>query len=176
MEGLRHTLFAPSTTTFMMVCGVAHAMSAMIKPRYKCKDENGKPLLPHPYEPWKVPDDPKSKEATDKAYRAFKMFENVKEWTFLTMPVMWVFAIYGGDLPYITENMMDGVILISGTVYAAATHMYASGYLEAPDKRITGFKLRRKVAEFWLFGAASALLWGGLMRIGVVKKDGWMNV
>ena len=78
MEALRHSLFAPSTTTVMMVYGIVNAMSCMIRDRYKCKDDNGKPLLPHPYEPWNSPTDPKYKEATDKAYRGFCHWEQLE--------------------------------------------------------------------------------------------------
>jgi hypothetical protein len=176
MEALRYSLFAPSATTVMMVFGIANAMSAMIKTRYQCKDDNGKPLLPHPYEPWNVPSDPKYKDVTDKAYRAFKMFENVKEWTFMALPVMWVFAVYGGDLPYVSQSMIDGAILVSGVVYTVATQMYVSGYLESAEKRISGFKLRLKVGQFWLLGSVLSLVSAGLLRFQVIKKDGWMQV
>ena len=176
MEALRHSLFAPSTTTVMMVYGIINAMSCMIRDRYKCKDDNGKPLLPHPYEPWNSPTDPKYKEATDKAYRGFKTFENVKEWAFITMPVMWVFAIYGGALPYMTQQRMDGVILASGALYTVATHLYTSGYVESAEQRITGFKLRLKVCQFWLLGAVVSLLWSGCCHFGIIKQDGWMKL
>jgi len=160
----------------MMACGIANAMSTMLAVRYKCKDDNAKLLLPNPYEPWNAPTDPKYKEATDKAYRSFKMFENVKEWNFMSMPIMWVFAIFGGDLPYMTQGKMDGIILVSGVTYAVATHMFSSGYVQLPEKRLTGFYLRRRVCEFWLVGSLISLVWFSLGYVGIIKKDGWMQV
>lgn len=176
MDALRYSLFAPSTTTVMLVYGIVDALLTMTGERYKCKDDNGKPLLSIPYEPWNAPTDPKYKGSTDKAYRAFKMFENVKEWNFMALPPMWVFAVYGGSLPFLTDGMMDGVVLVSGAVYAVATRMFMSGYMDSPEKRLSGFKLRRKVFEFWLFGSAVSLAWSGLGRYGIVGKDGWMKV
>lgn len=169
MEALRYSLFAPSAVTIFMVFGCAHAMSEMVKPRYAAKDDNGKPLLVHPYEPWNAPtDNPKYKEMCDTAFRAFKMFENVKEWTFMALPPMWVFAIYGGDLPYVTDTIMDGMILSSGALYMVANYWYTKGYISAPENRLEGFKLRRKVTEFWLLGSVVSIVWGGLVRFGVV--------
>lgn len=168
MEALRHTLFAPSMTSFLMVFGCVQALMEMIKPRYAAKDDNGKPLLPHPYEPWNTPTDPKYKETVDKVYRAFKMFENVKEWTFMSLPIMWIFAIYGGALPYMTDTLMDGIILSTGALYAISNVMYIHGYVEAPEKRLPGFQLRKKVVMCWLLGSFVSLVWGGLTRFGLV--------
>ncbi len=169
MEALRHSLFAPSATTFVMVFGCVQAMMEMVKLRYAAKDDNGKPLLGHPYEPWNAPADPKYKDAVDKAYRSFKMFENVKEWTFLSLPIMWIFAIYGGALPYMTQNIIDGIILSSGALYAISNVMYVYGYVEAPEKRLQGFKLRRKVVNLWLLGSVLSIFWGGLVRFGLIQ-------
>jgi hypothetical protein len=170
MEALRYSLFAPTTATVFMVFGTFHAMKEMAKTRYAANDENGKTLLPHPYEPWNVrtTDNPKHTEACDKAYRAFKMFENVKEWTFMSLPLVWVFAIYGGDLPYATDAMMDGTILVSTGLYMLANAQYIEGYISAPEKRFKGFKLRRKVVEFWLLGCLVSIGYGGLVRYGLV--------
>ena len=102
MDGLQHSLLAPTCGTFILVLGCVDAMMQMVHVRYsaEAKDENGKSLLPHPYKPWEVPvskQDPTQPppEIYDKAYRAFKMYENVKEWTFLSLPLMWTFAVYG---------------------------------------------------------------------------------
>mmetsp|Transcript_100850 Transcript_100850/g.291637 ORF Transcript_100850/g.291637 Transcript_100850/m.291637 type:complete len:179 (-) Transcript_100850:90-626(-) len=178
MEGLRHSLFAPSTASVLMLFGIVDAMKSMVEARYAAKDDNGKHLLPHPYEPWNAPKDPKNKDVVDKAYRAFKMFENVKEWTFMCLPSMWIVAIYGGDLPYVSDNIMDAITLASGALYSIATKMYISGYLESPGKRMTGFNIRRRVAEFWLFGSAACMAWSGAIRFGLVKggANGWMSV
>ena len=169
MEALRHSLFAPSTTTFLLTVGCVQAMMEMVKIRYAAKDENGKPLVRHPYEPWNVPTDPKYKEALDKVYRSFKMFENIKEWTFMSLPLIWIFAIYGGALPYMTDFILDGIILGTGALYAFGNGLYINGYIEAPEKRLQGFTLRKRISIFWMWGSAISLLWAGLSRFGLVQ-------
>ena len=103
MEGLRQSLMAPSAGTIVMLFGCFHAMGEQGKLRYAAKDDDGKPLLKHPYEPW-VPIDPKYKNLTDAAYRGFKMFENVKEWTLMSGMFFW-----GG-------HSMDTRVVFSATV------------------------------------------------------------
>lgn len=169
MEALRHSLFAPSVTTIFMVFGCAHGILEMVKLRYACKDDNGKPLLPHPYEPWNAPTDPKYKDSVDAVYRAFKMVENIKEWTFLSLPIMWVFALYGGALPYMTDAIMEGIILASGAAYCVGNYWYVNGYIESAAKRLKGFQVRRRVFEFWLLGSLASVVWGGLIRYGIVN-------
>lgn len=167
MEGLRHSLLAPSGATVLMLFGTFDAMKKMIMVRYASVDDNGKPLFPHPYEPWQTVD-PKYKEQAGKAYRAFKMFENVKEWTLMSLPLMWVFSIYGGGVPHVTDSIMDGLIMTSSGLYMLGNHWYVEGYISAPKNRLTGFKVRRRVVEFWLFGSFLSVVWGGLSRFGIV--------
>ena len=95
MEGLRHSLLAPSVTSVLMIFGVAHAMKEYVTVKYAAKDDNGKPLLPHPYAPWKPlsSKDPKHVEAAEKALRGYRMFENVKEWTFLSLPSTFLYYV-----------------------------------------------------------------------------------
>ena len=100
--------------------------------------------------------------------RAFRMFENVKEWTFLMLPLVWVFAIYGSDLPYATESIMDGIILGSTGLYMLGNYWYIQGYISAPENRIKGFTLRRRVSEFWMLGSFVSIVWAGLVRFGVI--------
>lgn len=167
MEALRHSLAIPSLTTSFIILGCMHAMSEMVKVKYSAVDEHGKPLLPHPYQPWTATD-PKYKEKTDKAFRCFKMFENVKEWTFLALPNMWIFAIFGGGLPLVTDPIMDGIILASGIAYMVGNHWYITGYMEAPKNRLKGFQVRRRVVEFWLLGSVVSVLWGTVTKFGIV--------
>jgi hypothetical protein len=141
-----------------MLLGCFSAMMEMVKTRYAAKDDNGKPLLPHPYAPW-VPVETKYQAKADKAYRGFKMFENVKEWTLMSLPLMWLFWLYGGTLPYITEPLMDGAVVASSLAYVVGTHWYIFGYIESPEKRLKGFNLRRRACEFWLFGSLASFVW-----------------
>jgi hypothetical protein len=157
---------APSAGTIVMLFGCFHAMGEMIKIRYAAKDDAGKPLLPHPYTPW-TPVDPKYHKMTDKAFRSFKMFENVKEWTLLSVPLMWIFSLYGGTLPLVDDDMVDVAVVLSSAFYAYATSQYISGYIESPKNRLKGFQIRRRVCEFWLFGSVGSVFWAALQRFGL---------
>lgn len=158
MDALRHSLMAPAGGTVLMLVGCFHAMIEMIKIRYAAKDDNGKPLLPHPYSPW-MPVEPKYQDKADAVYRAFKMFENVKEWTLLSLPLMWVFWLYAGSLPFASDAMADGAVILSSLAYVVASHWYTVGYIESPEKRMKGYQLRSKVINFWLFGSLGSFLW-----------------
>ena len=123
MEGLRQALLAPACGTFLLLGGCIVAMKDMMECRYSLKDDNGKILLRHPYKPWE-PVDQKHEEMAERAFRAFKMNENVKEWTFMSVPLVWSIAIFGGDLPYVTPNMIDTFIISSCLSYALVNHRY----------------------------------------------------
>lgn len=165
MDSLRYSLMAPAGATVVMTLGCFHAMLEMIKTRYAAKDDNGKPLLPHPYTPWTPMVAAKNQEKADDAYRAFKMFENVKEWTLLSLPLMWTFWLYAGSLPFVSDAMADGAVAVSSLVYMVATYWYTVGYMESPEKRLNGFRVRRRVCEFWLFGCSVSFLWALGSRI-----------
>jgi hypothetical protein len=149
---------APAGGTIFMLFGCFNAMSEMVKTRYAVKDEKGKSLLPHPYSPW-IPVEAKYQDKADAAYRAFKMFENVKEWTLMSLPLMWLFWLYGDSLPFVNESLIDGAVTLSSVAYMVGTNWYTFGYIEGPEKRMKGFRLRRRVCEFWLFGSAGSFLW-----------------
>lgn len=153
-----------------MLYGCFHAMMEMISVRYQVKDDDGKLIFAHPYEPWK-PVDPKYKKDADKAYRAFKMFENVKEWTFMSVPFLWIFALYGGCLPYVDEDIVDVAVIVSSTIYAFGTNRFISGYIESPEKRLSGFKIRRRACEFWLFASVGSILFAAVQRFGLWNVD-----
>lgn len=170
MEGLRKTLFAPSASSFFLVMGVMSAVKENVTQRYKAKDETtGKPILSHPYSPW-VPTDPKYKEETDKAWRAFKMAENVKEWAFASLPLVWIVGIFGGSLPFATDRAVTGFLLSSSAIYAYGNHKYMQGYVESPDNRIDGFKLRMKVFQAWLLASGVSLLGYALKETRMLKS------
>jgi hypothetical protein len=168
MEGLRYTLFAPSASSFILVLGVMTAVKENISHRYAAKDEDGNPVLKHPYSPWEATD-PKYKELTDKAWRAFKMAENVKEWTFASLPLVWIVGIFGGSLPYVSDDAVTAFLLGTSLTFAYANHKFIKGYVEAPENRIAGFKLRMKVFQVWLLGSGVSLLGYFLQATGTLK-------
>mmetsp|Transcript_7112 Transcript_7112/g.11808 ORF Transcript_7112/g.11808 Transcript_7112/m.11808 type:complete len:171 (-) Transcript_7112:537-1049(-) len=170
MEALRYSILAPSAATFFMIFGCIDAMKKQIEVRYACLDDNGKKLFDHPYSPWEKVD-PKYQKQADDAHRAFKTYENVKEWTFLTLPLMWMFALFGGTIPYVTDITVEVTVLVSSVVYMAANHMYTVGYMESAEKRLTGFLLRTNVAKFWMVASAVSLLTAALERFCVIGGE-----
>ena len=149
MEALRFRLAVPSSATVLMTWGCFHAMKVMIKPRYETKDDDGKSLLPHPYAPWTaVPE--KNKKQADEAYRAYKMYENVKEWTFLSLPLMWTTAVFAGCLPFMNQGRVDALIAGTSLIWMYGNSKYVTGYVKSPDDRIFGFRIRTRTTIVWL--------------------------
>jgi len=166
MEALRHSLFAPAGSTFLLVIGAATAIQEMVTVRYSAKDDEGKWLYTHPYRPW-IEIDPKYKEQGDKAFRAFKMCENVKEWTLFSMPLVWIVGLFGSSLPYIEDSYVNYFLGLTSVVYTYANYRFIHGYMESPQKRLDGFYLRMKVWQVWMFGSAVSLLGYGIKAAGI---------
>ena len=97
------------------------------------------------------------------------MFENVKEWTFMSLPLMWVYATYAGSLPKVTDTMVDATVVGSALVYVVANRMFVKGYIESADKRLRGFRFRSRVVMFWLFGSAISVTCSALQKYGALK-------
>lgn len=168
MEGLRHSLLAPAGGTVLILFSTVDALKRWVMTRYAAKDDDGKPLFPLPFAPW-VPVDPKYEETAAKVLRAYRMFENVKEWTCLSLPLFWTFAIYGGSIPYVTDGMMDVATIGSALVFMIGNGMYASGYIESLNARVSAFAIRRRTFEFWLFGSVVSVVCGALKKYGVLE-------
>lgn len=162
MDELRQSLFAPAMSSFFLVAGVAIAIKEQVKTRYAAKDDNGKPLYEHPYQPW-IEIDPKYKEQGEKAWRAFKMSENVKEWAAFSMPLVWIIAMFGSSLPYVEDSYVSYFLAATSFLYAYGNQQFIFGYLHSPQKRIKGFKLRMKIFKLWLLGSGISLLGYGLI-------------
>ena len=84
--------------------------------------------------------------------RAFRVQMNTLEWMPIALPAMWLCAIYIGDI----WGAGGGIAWIVGRV------LYIRGYLEAADKRGTGFAVQALAASaMWaaaLVAVISALL------------------
>lgn len=169
MEGLRHSLLAPAGGTVLVLYSTVDALMRMIKVRYSAKDDAGKPLFSLPYAPWDKPD-AKYDDQSAKVLRAFRMFENVKEWTLMGLPMMWIFSLYGGGLPYVTDNIMDVATIGSSLAFGIANTMYATGYIESTQGRLKAFAIRKTVIQFWLYGAVIGVGCGALNKFGIWKK------
>lgn len=71
MEDLQKALLPAAVGVVGMTFSTVGAMMAMIKTRYAMKDDNDKPLFPHPYKPWDKVDEKHSADAQT-AYRCFR--------------------------------------------------------------------------------------------------------
>lgn len=167
MEGLRNSLMIPAAGTIFMVYGCVDALMRMVKIRYSVKDENGKMLLPHPYKPWVVPAG--KEEEAEGAYRSFKMYENVKEWTMFSMPLMWIFSVYGGAIPYTNRKpwILESVVGFSTAAWVLGNKWYIDGYIKSSEDRLVGFQTRTRVFRFWFYGSLVSLVCSGLERFDV---------
>ena len=80
--------------------------------------------------------------------RAFRVQMNTLEWMPIVLPSMWLFAFYVGD----AWAAAGGVVWIFGRF------LYIQGYLQAANKRGTGFGIQ---------AVAAGVLWSGAL-IGVI--------
>jgi glutathione S-transferase len=81
--------------------------------------------------------------------RAVRVQANTLEWMPIFLPALWLAALY----------VSDAGAAVLGIVWIIGRALYARGYLEAAEKRGTGYNIQ--------FGAA-AVLWAAAL-IGVVR-------
>jgi len=81
--------------------------------------------------------------------RAFRVQMNTLEWMPILLPSMWLLALYGTDLVAATL----GIIWIGGRL------VYIRGYMQAPEKRGTGFAVQAAAAGVLWIGALAAIVW-----------------
>ena len=157
---------AAAAATVGMVAGTTLKLLGMVKPRYALKGDDGKALLQHPYQPWvEVPEE--AREGAEKAYRAFKAYENSKEWLLLTLPLVWVFSACGEAVPRLPQA---GVQVITAGVmagYLVGDHLFFTGYCEAASKRMRGFRVRTNCFKALLALASVSAACLGLRALGV---------
>ena len=129
-------------TVLVLYFGPISAMIASSKVRYSVvsKDDGKKKMLPHPYRPWIVP--PGYETGSDEAFRAFRAFENSKEWAFMFVPLMWIFCVYLSSIPRVTVKMGQIITLVVALLYVLGDQVYIKGYLESADGRVRGFVIR----------------------------------
>jgi hypothetical protein len=61
---------------------------------------------------------------------------------------MWLFTIFGGSLPYVNQDIIDVVVVVSCLTYSVGNYWFAMGYISAPEKGEKGFRLRLSVVFF----------------------------
>jgi len=81
--------------------------------------------------------------------RAFRVQMNTLEWMPILLPSMWLLALYGSDL----------VAAALGIVWIGGRLVYIRGYMQAPEKRGTGFAVQAAAAGVLWIGALLAIVW-----------------
>ncbi|HLJ00708.1 MAG TPA: MAPEG family protein [Bradyrhizobium sp.] len=81
--------------------------------------------------------------------RIFRVQMNTLEWMPIFLPALWLFAIY----------ISDALAAALGVAWMAGRFLYMTGYVEAADKRGTGFAIQAGAAGILWLGAISAILW-----------------
>jgi len=81
--------------------------------------------------------------------RAFRVQMNTLEWMPILLPSMWLLALYGTDL----------VAAALGVVWIGGRLIYIRGYMQAPEKRGTGFAVQAVAAGVLWIGALVAIVW-----------------
>jgi len=138
----------------------------MIKARYSVKTSEGKYAFPHPYRPWEVPEGTPEAGA-EKAYLAYKAYENSKEWTQLMLPLVWVLSLSGEAVPYATQTGVQLLTLGLAGGYAIGDRLYFSGYSQSVSKRMRGFGIRTIFCQGLLIASGVSAACLGLRAMGV---------
>jgi glutathione S-transferase len=81
--------------------------------------------------------------------RAFRVQMNTLEWMPILLPSMWLLAFYGSDV----------VAAALGVVWVGGRLIYIRGYMQAAEKRGTGFGVQATAAIVLWIGALVAIVW-----------------
>ena len=81
--------------------------------------------------------------------RAFRVQMNTLEWMPILLPSMWLLALYRSDV----------IAAALGIVWVGGRLIYIRGYMQAPEKRGTGFAVQATAAIALWVGALVAIVW-----------------
>jgi glutathione S-transferase len=81
--------------------------------------------------------------------RAFRVQMNTLESIPILLPSMWLLALYGSDV----------IAAVLGIVWVGGRLVYIRGYMQAPEKRGTGFAVQATAAIVLWIGALVMILW-----------------
>jgi glutathione S-transferase len=81
--------------------------------------------------------------------RAFRVQMNTLEWMPIFLPSMWLLALYSSDV----------VAAALGIVWIGGRLVYIRGYMQAPEKRGTGFAVQASAAGVLWIGALVVIVW-----------------
>jgi glutathione S-transferase len=74
---------------------------------------------------------------------------NTLEWMPIFLPALWLFAIY----------LSDAIAAVLGLVWVVGRILYMTGYVEAANKRGSGFAIQAGAAAALWLGATVAIIW-----------------
>jgi hypothetical protein len=141
-------------------------MLASSRVRYAVVESDGKKkVFEHPYRPWQSVA-PEHEKGANSAYLAFRAYENCREWLVLTLPCLWLFYLFFGAAPYVTDAAVEGLTFGLGAVYVVGNELFHSGYRGSADGRITGFKIRTVAFRGLAYGCLIGIVCVGLERLG----------
>mmetsp|Transcript_5585 Transcript_5585/g.7074 ORF Transcript_5585/g.7074 Transcript_5585/m.7074 type:complete len:158 (-) Transcript_5585:372-845(-) len=143
--GGEEALIAPSVGTIAIIGSILETFMKNPKIRKQCLPE-GK--FTYPYTPWE--------HKSEMLYRAHRAQENMKEWSFMGIPLLFMFSTFAKRLPVVGEYEPI-VTLVCGLAIAHYNRKYFEGYVESADGRIPPFKGRTNVLKFLLFGAVGSI-------------------
>jgi glutathione S-transferase len=81
--------------------------------------------------------------------RIFRVQMNTLEWMPIFLPALWLFAIY----------INDAIAAVLGLVWVVGRVLYMTGYVEAANKRGSGFAIQAGAAAALWLGATVAIVW-----------------
>jgi glutathione S-transferase len=81
--------------------------------------------------------------------RIFRVQMNTLEWMPIFLPALWLFAIY----------LSDAIAAVLGLVWVVGRILYMTGYVEAANKRGSGFAIQAGAAAALWLGATVAIVW-----------------
>ena len=81
--------------------------------------------------------------------RVFRVQQNTLEWMPIFLPLLWLFAIYVGDI------YAAGL----GLIWIVGRLIYIRGYSESAEKRHAGFLVQGTASLVLLIGALIAVVW-----------------
>lgn len=82
--------------------------------------------------------------------RTFRVQMNTLEWLPVFLPSMWLFSMF----------VHDFIAAALGAVWIVGRYIYMQGYIDAPEKRSSGFAIQALAALVLLLGTLVGILWG----------------
>ena len=154
-------LLPASIGTLALIYSNVQAFFSVGKIRYKEKDNDGKAVFKHPYRPW----EDKSGSAAEH-FRAAKAADNIREWTLYSMPLQWLIAIYGPEVPFVGAYLpWAGLVLTF--VYARSNQAYLKAYTSSAEERIVPFRTRTNMWKLMALLSIVSIACTGARAVGV---------